>query len=185
MSINKKNGEKKEAFGSSNCHTTHWSIRIHWLRSNQELHNITTKIWSGDMVDSCLFTKFGVNSHDSLWENSFYGRRQIPHHCWSSQAELKFRKLPFSPLISLLTWSEWFFCADPWQNAPLLGADCSNQHKIGGNSLLTHMLHQHIIIATWTWLLAIGSGEVEQYWPIKVAEGEILWRPYIWLLSCV
>ncbi len=32
------------------------------------------KKWSGDMVERCLSTKFGINMLDGFWENGFYGR---------------------------------------------------------------------------------------------------------------
>ncbi len=32
------------------------------------------KKFSGDMVDSYLATKIGINSLDGFWENAFYGR---------------------------------------------------------------------------------------------------------------
>ncbi len=33
---------------------------------------------SGDVVDSCLSTKFGINSFDGFWENALYGRTTMP-----------------------------------------------------------------------------------------------------------
>ncbi len=37
------------------------------------------KTWSGDMADSCLSTKFAIDSVHGFWENTFYGRRRMPH----------------------------------------------------------------------------------------------------------
>ena len=44
-----------------------------------------TEKWSGDVEDSNVSTKSGVNSLDGFWENAFYGRTDgRPRHRISS-----------------------------------------------------------------------------------------------------